>query len=262
MICYIFETVQKYPRYVQSRIDRISQQINYSYRIMFDYPSYDRIHTYLMEPYVLYVDNKGEIKVIGNIIGEVEYSGIQKIENIDPINQIQTFNVKYIKNFRDVKQSGQSFAPTTKKYITALPSDDINLILAKHDNILLESLVYTNDGIGDIVNKNGKLYFVYKGKYYDTLDIVIHNVMRYTSMYSNNLFNIVEDIDVIIFLFTFKNTQFQLQVDISAFSNEEIAELLNIENQEADLILAQDIILSIDGQTYHFDFEDIQELEE
>ena len=37
-----------------------------------------RIHTYLLEPYVLYVDNKGEIKVIGNIIGEVEYSGIQK----------------------------------------------------------------------------------------------------------------------------------------------------------------------------------------
>ena len=103
---------------------------------------------------------------------------------------------------------GNHLLQQPKKYITALPSDDINLILAKHDNILLESLVYTNDGIGDIVNKNGKLYFVYKGKYYDTLDIVIHNVMRYTSMYSNNLFNIVEDIDVIIFLFTFKNTQF------------------------------------------------------
>jgi hypothetical protein len=144
--------------------------------------------------------------MMGNIIGEVEYSDIQKIENIDPVNEIQAFDIEYIKNIRDIKQSSQSFLPVSKKYITTLPKDDIKMIIKSHPNILLEVLLWHNYdelSYGDIIQEKGYIYLKLNGRIYTEITVVLENVMRYTNIDHDN-------IDALVFLFKFGKIKFGL----------------------------------------------------
>lgn len=194
---------------------------------------------------------------MGNIIGEVEYSDIQKIENIDPVNEIQAFDIEYIKNIRDIKQSSQSFLPVSKKYITTLPKDDIKMIIKSHPNILLEVLLWHNYdelSYGDIIQEKGYIYLKLNGRIYTEITVVLENVMRYTNIDHDN-------IDALVFLFKFGKIKFGLQLDVNIFSDSDIMYLLTLDNVLCYLIFSEYGIIQIADKKYIFEFDDIVEFE-